>query len=129
LSGVTLLVVDDDVDGREALGKILAHLGARVLLAGSGVEALTVLGSAMPEAVLCDLWMPGMDGFAFLERLRQDPRLARLPVIAVTALGSPTDVSRTRQAGFAGHFVKPVDVEMLVARLEERSPRLRDRAA
>jgi DNA-binding response OmpR family regulator len=73
--------------------------------------------------------MPDMDGFVFLGCVRQNRRLAHLPVIAVTALGSPADVSRTRRAGFADHFMKPIDVGVLVARLEQLSPRVRDCAA
>jgi two-component system CheB/CheR fusion protein len=129
LSGVTVLIVEDDVDNREALGQLLMLWGAHVLLARSGADALTILESATPDVVLCDLSMPDMDGFVFLGRVRQNRRLAHLPVIAVTALGSPADVSRTRRAGFADHFMKPIDVDVLVARLEQLSPRVRDCAA
>jgi two-component system CheB/CheR fusion protein len=129
LSGVTVLIVEDDVDNREALGQLLMLWGAHVLLARSGADALTILESVMPDVVLCDLSMPDMDGFVFLERVRQNRRLAHLPIIAVTALGGPADVSRTRRAGFADHFMKPIDVEVLVARLEQLSPRVRDCAA
>jgi two-component system CheB/CheR fusion protein len=129
LSGVTILIVDDDVDNREALSQLLMLWGAHVLLARSGADALTILESVMPDVVLCDLSMPDMDGFVFLERVRENRRLAHLPVIAVTALGGPADVSRTRRASFADHFMKPIDVGVLVARLEQLSPRIRDCAA
>ncbi|MGH7267031.1 MAG: response regulator [Candidatus Rokuibacteriota bacterium] len=117
LSGMTILVVEDHADSREALAEILRYFGARTLLARDGADALAALASVVPDVVLCDLSMPVMDGFGFLERVRQDPRLAHLPVIATTALGSRADRSRTRRAGFAGHAVKPIEADALVARL------------
>ena len=61
--------------------------------------------------------MPLLDGFGFIDRLRRDPALSRTPVIAVTALGTETDVMRTWQAGFNGHLVKPIDYGTIAAQL------------
>ena len=108
LSGITLLVVEDHEDSREFLKRLLVALGARVLLAGNGLDALHALQSRRPDAILLDLMMPIMDGFTFARRLSQDRRLSAIPVIAVTALGGARDLLQTWQAGFAGHVTKPV---------------------
>jgi CheY-like chemotaxis protein len=108
LAGVTLLVVEDHDDSREFFRRLLRALGARVLVAANGLDALHLLQSTRPAAILLDLMMPIMDGFTFARRLSQDRRLAAIPVIAVTALGGARDLLQTWQAGFSGHVTKPV---------------------
>jgi CheY-like chemotaxis protein len=108
LAAFTLLVVEDHEDSREFLRRLLRALGARVLVAANGLDALNVLQSRRPDAILLDLMMPVMDGFSFARRLSQDRRWSAIPVIAVTALGSARDLLQTWQAGFAGHVTKPV---------------------
>jgi CheY-like chemotaxis protein len=88
LSGVTVLIIEDHADSREMLRQIVASMGATVAVAEDGREALRAAGWVKPHLVLCDLRMPGLDGFAFLDTLRHHPELSRTPVIAVTALGS-----------------------------------------
>jgi CheY-like chemotaxis protein len=101
--------VDDDVDARLITQQILEPLGARVLVASDGPEALRLVDRVIPDVILCDLLMPDMDGFEVARRLRRDPRTARLPIIAVTALDRDPDYYRTWEAGFDGHLSKPVD--------------------
>jgi CheY-like chemotaxis protein len=108
LRGCTLLVVEDHEDSREFLRRLLEALGARVLVAENGFDALIVLEGKRPDAILLDLMMPVMDGFTFASRLSRDRRWAGIPVIAVTALGSVPDLFRSWEAGFAGHVTKPV---------------------
>jgi CheY-like chemotaxis protein len=123
---LTILVVEDHRDSRDALRQFLEYLGARVLTAENGLEALALLHRA-PDVVLCDLRMPHMDGFGFLERLRRDPTHARIPVIAVTAFGAKADLLQTYVAGFAAHLTKPIDPDALVSTLtkvrQSRAPR------
>jgi two-component system capsular synthesis sensor histidine kinase RcsC len=108
LAAFTLLVVEDHEDSREFLRRLLRALGARVLVAANGLDALNVLQSRRPDAILLDLMMPIMDGFTFARRLSRDRRWSAIPVIAVTALGGARDLLQTWQAGFAGHLTKPV---------------------
>jgi CheY-like chemotaxis protein len=125
LSGVTLLVVEDHEDSREFLRRLLVALGARVLVAGNGLDALQVLQSRLPDAILLDLMMPVMDGFTLARRLSQDRRLSTIPVIAVTALGGARDLLQTWQAGFSGHVTKPVghaDLVIVVRRALGSAP-------
>lgn len=69
----TILLVDDHEDSRDALGLILASLGHPVVLARNGVEALEPLETVVPDPILCDLRMPGLDGFALMAALRSKP--------------------------------------------------------
>jgi CheY-like chemotaxis protein len=109
LDGITVLVVDDDPDARDVARQMLEPLGARVVVAPNGPEALALWRRAAAHIVLLDLLMPGMDGFRVIRALRDHPRGARLPVVAMTALGTETDYYRTWEAGFDGHLTKPVE--------------------
>jgi CheY-like chemotaxis protein len=120
LHGFTLLVVEDHDDSREFLRRLLETLGAKVLVAVNGLDALAVLENRRPHAILLDLMMPVMDGYAFARRVSRDRRWAAIPVIAVTALGSTRDLLQTWEAGFAGHVTKPlgqVDLVSVVQRV------------
>ena len=112
---IHLLVVDDDRGIRETLGEVLRDERYTVQLAKDGGEALTLLAKdPVPGLILLDLAMPGVDGPAFLELQRQDPRLRRIPVVVFSA------DDRAPRAGAAGWLRKPVDLgELLetVARL------------
>jgi CheY-like chemotaxis protein len=109
LDTVSVLVVDDDEDAREVVRQMLEPLGARVVTAADGRQALALWRSAAAHVVLLDLLMPGMDGFRVIRAIRESPRGGRIPIIAMTALGSETDYYRTWEAGFDGHLTKPVD--------------------
>jgi two-component system, sensor histidine kinase len=114
LKRLTLLVVEDHADSREMIRRLLVSLGARVLLAEHGRMALAVLEDEHPDLILLDLLMPVMDGFAFIQHKRRDPRWGRIPVIAVTALGGHRDLLRTWEEGFDAHLTKPIgDGELL----------------
>jgi signal transduction histidine kinase/ActR/RegA family two-component response regulator len=112
LAGLSLLIVEDSEDSREALCAVLEQLGAEVSLAADGREALEIVGKLAPDLVLCDLRMPVMDGFEFVRELHRAP--ASPPVVAISGLASDADRERTRQAGFEAHIKKPFD-EVTVA--------------
>jgi signal transduction histidine kinase/CheY-like chemotaxis protein len=119
LTGVDVLVVDDNVDALDVLSATLAAAGAHVRVAKSGAEAIAEW-EANPAAVLvCDLAMPGMDGFAVLQRIRalEAQSGARTFAIALTAYASRDDVERTRRAGFDAHLAKPFDPVVLLDRI------------
>jgi two-component system CheB/CheR fusion protein len=107
------MVIDDDADSREVLRQMVESLGAHVILAQDGQDALTRLATTSPDLIFCDLRMPRMDGFAFLKQVRQTPRPGAPPVVAVTVLGALADVQRTWAAGFDAHLVKPIDYERI----------------
>ena len=113
LAGLSLLIVEDSEDSRDALRAVLQQLGARVLLAGDGREALDIVAKAAPDLVLCDLRMPVMDGFEFVRELHRSP--VSPPVVAISGLASDADRERTRNAGFEAHIKKPFDEATVAA--------------
>jgi CheY-like chemotaxis protein len=115
---VTILIVEDHEDSREMLRDIVESFGATAVLAVDGYDAVKKVGWIQADLVLCDLRMPRLDGFGFLDWLRHDPKLSRTPVIAVTALGTDADYRRTWDAGFNGHIIKPIDYATMAAQLE-----------
>ncbi len=118
LRGVTVLVVEDDEDSGELLRYIVESFGATAVLAADGEEAIRRLSGIKVDLILCDLLMPRLDGFGFINWLRRDPKLSRTHVIAVTALGTDADFKRTWDAGFNGHLVKPIDYGTVASQLE-----------
>jgi CheY-like chemotaxis protein len=104
-----ILVVEDDPDARELTRVMLEQHGAWVVVAADGLEAIHLLTRLRPNAVVCDLRMPRMDGFGFVRQLRADPHWAHLPVVALTAYGADADYMRTFEQGFDAHLMKPVD--------------------
>jgi CheY-like chemotaxis protein len=118
LRGRTILVIEDHTDSCLALQLMVEHTGARSLTARNGLDALGIVKRYKVHLVLCDLRMPVMDGFEFIRRVRKDPLLAGIPVVAVTAFGQQEDLRRTRKAGFVAHMVKPVTWAALTAQLE-----------
>jgi PAS domain S-box-containing protein len=110
---VRILVVDDNQDSADSLGAVLSFLGADVRIAYDGQSALEALRTYHPSAVILDLGMPGLDGYEVAHRVRQDPALRDLTLIALTGWGQEQDRRRTREAGFDHHLVKPVDLQVL----------------
>ncbi|EPR38730.1 response regulator receiver modulated metal dependent phosphohydrolase [Desulfovibrio sp. X2] len=108
-SGKRILVVDDDRLNRKVLDGMLKALGHEVIQASSGPEALSLLDESC-DLVFLDVMMPGMDGFACTRAIRQDPRLAELPVIIVTTLTGREDRLRAVEAGANDFIAKPIDL-------------------
>jgi DNA-binding response OmpR family regulator len=117
LRGLVVLVVEDHDDSRDMLRQTVEAFGADVLQAREGRQALSLTADTVPDLVLLDLKMPGMDGFEFMERMRERKRLSHVPVVAVTALGTEADVMKTWETGFDGHLVKPVTFDVVEAQL------------
>lgn len=111
---LTILVVEDTEDSLDATRMMLEVLGADVLVARNGAEALDVMATHHPDLVLCDLRMPEMDGFEFLRELCRIEGDHHAPVVAVSGLVSQADHERTQAAGFEGHLHKPFDDTALV---------------
>jgi signal transduction histidine kinase/ActR/RegA family two-component response regulator len=109
LSGKRILLVDDDPDSREIASRALADTGAAVTQAESGVEALEAWRKQRFDVLICDLAMPGMDGYEVLRNIRSaasvDGHQSR--AIALTALASDSDRQAVLEAGFDDHIVKP----------------------
>ncbi|WP_429565461.1 response regulator [Paraburkholderia sp. MM6662-R1] len=114
--GRTILLAEDDVRNIFALSHVLEPLGAKLLIARNGREALDQLENG-PEVhlVLMDIMMPEMDGLTAMGEIRRNPRFAHLPIIALTAKAMANDRARCLEAGADDYVSKPIDVDKLVA--------------
>ncbi len=114
-----ILVVDDNVDAARSLARLLARLyDQEVRVAHDGPEALAIAGEFLPEVVLLDIGLPGMDGNEVARRLRLRPEFRRALLVALTGWGQEDDVARSKEAGFDHHLVKPADPDALKGLLE-----------
>lgn len=109
-----ILVVDDDVEVRDAIRDVLEDEGFVVRCATNGEDALAALASELPDAIVLDLTMPVMDGYEFLSRRRAQPELAGIPVVVVTASMNPNVGNEV------GFVAKPIDIEELVSAVRSR---------
>ena len=94
-----VLVVDDNVDAADSLGMLLQSSGHAVRVEYSAQAALRSARQFLPDAIFCDIGMPGMDGHAFARHLRQDHDFAATTLVALTGWGSADDLRRSRAAG------------------------------
>ena len=115
LSGMRLLVAEDNLLNQEVVGEMLSRAGAEVVLVADGFAVLVALKQpdAHFDAVLMDIQMPLMNGYTTTRHIRDELGLLDLPIIAVTAFARPEDREKSRLAGMAGHLVKPLDVDKL----------------
>ena len=111
--GRALLVVDDNRDAAELLADSLRSLGHVVRVATDGPSALELVRQYTPDVALLDLGLPVMDGFELAERLRREPELKAMGLVAITGYGQDVDRRRSEDAGFHAHLVKPVDIHAL----------------
>jgi PAS domain S-box-containing protein len=108
-----IVVVDDNVDAAESLALLLQHDGHEVQVAHDGHAALDAARGFRPDLVLLDIGLPGMDGYDVARRLRVDPELPALTLVALTGFGQDEDRRRTSAAGFDHHLTKPVEYDAL----------------
>lgn len=116
-TGTRILVVDDDADAREIAALALRASGAEVVTAGSPGDAIAIAAREEFAVIVCDIGMPGMDGYALLAHLHQqlrDQGRRVVPAVAMTAHASRDDIARAAAAGFRWHVAKPIDTAALV---------------
>jgi PAS domain S-box-containing protein len=104
-----ILVVEDNQDAADSLRMLLELYGYEVTVAYSGPEGVAAAEEWRPDVVLCDIGLPGLDGYGVVGRLRRNPSTAKARIIAVTGYGGDEDKRRTAEAGFDKHMVKPID--------------------
>ncbi|HYU44470.1 MAG TPA: response regulator [Vicinamibacteria bacterium] len=123
MRGIRVLVVDDNPDVRELIAAVLERAQAEVATAASADEALEVIKSKRPDVLLCDLHMPGIDGFELIHRVRAWERTggagAAIPAAAVSAYASLGRRLRHARDEFQAFLTKPVDPETLVRTVRE----------
>jgi signal transduction histidine kinase len=125
LRDVRALVVDDEDDSLDLACEILAQAGAEIRTARLAVEALGVLDRWQPDVIVCDIGMPGDDGYSLLRKVRARPaeKGGETPAIALTAYARSEDEQRSLDAGFQLHLAKPVEPQVLVASVARLSGR------
>jgi signal transduction histidine kinase/ActR/RegA family two-component response regulator len=112
-----VLVVDDNIDAADSLAALVQAIGHEVRVAYGGAAGLKEAADFLPEAIFCDLGMPGVNGLELAGRLRADSRFDGTSLIAVTGWGGDDDKERTRGAGFDEHLTKPAGPDNLGALL------------
>ena len=105
-----ILVVEDNERNLKLLRDVLEYAGYDVRVARTAEDGITSAVSEPPDLVLMDLQLPGIDGMEALRRLRESPRTADVPVVAVTAQAMKQDRERALDAGFNGYIEKPISV-------------------
>ncbi|MEA3128218.1 MAG: hypothetical protein QOF46_13, partial [Paraburkholderia sp.] len=123
-----ILLVDDNRDSADSLAMLLELKGHEVRIAYDGPQALDVAPRLVPDLAVIDLAMPKMDGYATLAALQQIPALAHTLFAAMTGFGHASDRERTQAAGFHSHLVKPVELALFEALLEQVEGRRRERS-
>jgi CheY-like chemotaxis protein len=113
-----VLVVDDNHDAAESLRMLLDHVGYEVRSVEDGQQALATLDGFAPDLAILDIGLPGMDGYELARRLKADPRVPGLRLVALTGYGREPDRAKALAAEFDEHLVKPVEPERLFAAVE-----------
>lgn len=111
--GKLVLVIEDNVDAGDSLADVLSLSGHRVLVARDGLSGIEKARASHPDIVLCDIGLPDVDGYEVARRLRSEPSLSGMRLIALSGYAQPEDRERARQAGFEAHLAKPPRLEQL----------------
>lgn len=115
LARVSILIVEDDPDTRDLYKVMLRNTGAAVRTASTAEAALLVLDTWRPDVVLCDLHLPGYDGYHLLEHVQANPAHCDIPMISISGSHPSIEQERSVRAGFAEHLVKPSKIHDIVA--------------
>jgi PAS domain S-box-containing protein len=108
-----ILIIEDNRDAADTLRLLLNHLGHETRVAYAGPEGVAAAKEWPPGVVLCDIGLPGMDGYEASRQIRQLPGMADALLVAVTGYGQESDVQRSKEAGINYHFLKPIDPSQL----------------
>ncbi|MBN1966426.1 MAG: response regulator [Anaerolineae bacterium] len=118
-SWLTILIVDDDWMNREIVEAHLVAAGYRVATAASGEQALELVLSDLPDLVLLDVRLPGMEGYEVCRRLKSESHTRHVPVVMITALDTEADRRQALEAGADDTLIKPISSHTLLARIRK----------
>jgi CheY-like chemotaxis protein len=124
-----VLIAEDNAVNRELLRELLETRGYTVLEACDGQEALHMIDQDQPDLLLLDIGMPVLDGFAVVGKIRENPHLDKLPVVAVTAYAMQDDREKILNSKFDGYLSKPIDARSLMEELDRLLSQRDDRNA
>jgi len=117
-----ILVVEDQADNRRILRDMLGNAGYELIEAESGEEALMAVEAQRPDLILMDIQLPVMDGYEATRRIKSNPRLKAVPIIAVTSYALSGDEGKARAAGCNAYVTKPFSPRALLAKVREFLP-------
>jgi CheY-like chemotaxis protein len=124
-----ILIAEDNAVNRELLRELLEMRGYTVVEACDGEEALRMIEQTQPDLLLLDIGMPLLDGFGVVSKIRENPQMATLPVVAVTAYAMQGDREKILNSKFDGYLSKPVNARSLAEELERLLGTREDRDA
>jgi len=110
----TILHVEDNLENRILIRRLLNSDGYQVLEASNAAQAIEALCTQLPDLILMDINMPDMDGYTLTNKLKMDARYRQIPIIALTANVMKGDREKTLQAGCDGYLEKPIDVDLFL---------------
>ncbi len=113
-----ILIIEDNVDNLELMTYLLKAFGHSPIIAPNGEEGMELARRERPDLIVCDIQLPGMDGYGVAAHLKADSGLRGIPLIAVTALAMVGDRDKVRAGGFEGYIPKPIAPETFVAQVE-----------
>jgi two-component system, cell cycle response regulator DivK len=114
-----ILVVEDQPDNRRILRDMLGNAGYELIEAETGEEALTALEAQRPDLILMDIQLPVMDGYETTRRIRSNPELKSIPIIAVTSYALAGDEAKALAVGCTAYITKPFSPRALLAKVQE----------
>jgi two-component system, cell cycle response regulator len=116
--GCRILVIEDNATNLELMTYLLNAFGHTTIIARNGEAGIEAAVQHVPDLILCDLALPGVDGYEVARRLKSDSQLAAIPLIAVTASAMVGDRDKVLATGFDGYITKPITPETFVAEVE-----------
>ena len=114
----TILYVEDNLDNRTLVRRVLLSEDYELIEAVNAMEALKVLESTKPDLILMDINMPDMDGYTLTSKIKTTPGFERVPILALTANVMRGDKEKTLEAGCDGYIQKPLDIDQLIHEVE-----------
>ena len=118
MSTGTILYIEDNLDNRTLVRRVLMVEGYEILEAGNAGDALDLLGTHRPDLILMDINMPDIDGYTLTSKIRNLPGFTGVPIVALTANVMRGDREKSLEAGCDGYIQKPVDIDLLPQQIE-----------
>lgn len=113
MSNKTVLIIEDEGDAAELFAEMMRVSGFRVLKVSNSAPAVDLISSEKPDLIILDIMMPGISGLDILHHMHHDPALTSIPVVVVSAKGTPADIKRGMEAGAKIYLTKPVGFQEL----------------
>lgn len=120
-----ILIIEDNPTNMELVDYLLRAFGHTTFHANDGEQGVADALRESPDLILCDIHLPKLDGYGVVRQIRADPRLQKLPILALTALAMVGDREKLLAAGFDGYFSKPIDPRSFVSQIEAFLPPVR----